>query len=86
MTNATLNKRINVILPKETISLLAEHASKGERSHLIDLALRRYLSEDYRAKFRQDLADGYRRNSKNNIELAEVWKPLEEELWAKKSR
>lgn len=81
-----MHKRINVTLPEETITLLEEHAPKGDRSRLIDLAVRRYLDEEYRTKLRQELAPGYRQNRKLNRELAEDWRPLEEESWPGRKR
>ena len=76
-----MHRRINVTLPEETVELLEEACERGERSRLIDQALRLYLDEQRRAQLRLELAEGYRRNRKLNRELAEEWRPLEEEAW-----
>ena len=38
-----MNKRINVILPTTTVSVLDRVAAKGNRSALIDRAIRHYV-------------------------------------------
>jgi hypothetical protein len=49
-------------------------------------ALRRYLDEEHRAELRRQLAEGYRRNRRLSRELAEQWRPLEEETWLREGR
>ena len=78
-----MHRRINVTLPEETVRILEEHAPKGDRSRLIDQALRRYIEEERRAELRLQLAEGYRRNRTRNRAIAEDWRPLEEEAWRK---
>lgn len=81
-----MHKRINITLPEETLRLLEKHVQKGDRSALIDEALRRFLDEKHRAKLRLELAEGYRRNRRINRELSEEWRPLEEKAWQGKGR
>ena len=81
-----MHKRINVTLPEETVRLLEEHAPKGDRSALIDLALRRYLDEERRSELRRQLVEGYRANRKSNRELAAEWQSLENEVWLNETR
>ena len=47
-----MNKRINIILPATTISVLDRIAAKGRRSALIDRAIRRYVETQGRRNLR----------------------------------
>ncbi len=40
-----MHRRINITLPEETIRSLDRVAKKGDRSRLIDEAVRRYIRE-----------------------------------------
>ena len=40
-----MHRRINVTLPEETLQLLERVTKKGDRSRLIDEAVRRYVDE-----------------------------------------
>ena len=84
-TEATY-QRINITLPLETLRLLERVSRRGDRSSLIDHALLHYLNQRRRAQLRQQLTEGYRFNRKISRELAEVWRPLEEEVWQKTER
>ncbi|HEY9582876.1 MAG TPA: hypothetical protein VJK09_00990 [Candidatus Paceibacterota bacterium] len=76
-------QRVNVTLPTETIRRLREVYPGGNRSQLINLALRRYLDDEQRALLRKQLEEGYKRNRVSARELADEWLPLEEEVWRK---
>jgi metal-responsive CopG/Arc/MetJ family transcriptional regulator len=54
-------------------------AGKGQRSSLIDRAVRRYVKEETRANLRKQLAEGYQANAAEDLQLAEDWFPLEEQ-------
>jgi CopG family transcriptional regulator/antitoxin EndoAI len=78
-----MTKRINVILPAETIKVLDRVAPKGNRSRLIDQAVLFYVRTKSRENLRERLKQGYLANSKENLKLAQEWFPLEEEAWQK---
>ena len=50
-----MNKRINVILPTTTVSVLDRVAAKGNRSALIDRAIRHYVETQGRQNLRERL-------------------------------
>ena len=77
-----MQKRINVTLPEETIDLLERLAPKGNRSRLIDRAVREYVRKSSRAEIRKRLKAGYLRDRDSSMALAADWFPLEEEAWA----
>ncbi len=80
-----MNKRINITLPEKTVQLLDRVAQKGNRSRLIDRAVRRYVAEVGRATLRRRLKDGAIREAELDLQLAEEWFPLEEEAWQEHS-
>jgi CopG family transcriptional regulator/antitoxin EndoAI len=74
-----MNKRLNITLPEQTVRLMDRVAGKGQRSSLIDRAVRRYVKEETRANLRKQLAEGYEANSAEDLQLAGDWFPLEEQ-------
>jgi CopG family transcriptional regulator/antitoxin EndoAI len=74
-----MNKRLNITLPEQTVRLMDRVAGKGQRSSLIDRAVRRYVKEETRANLRKQLAEGYEANAAEDLQLAEDWFPLEEQ-------
>jgi CopG family transcriptional regulator/antitoxin EndoAI len=77
-----MNKRINVILPEETLSMLDRVAEKGERSRVIDLALKFYIEKKGRSNLKARLKEGYRARSEESLEIATEWFDLDEEAWS----
>ncbi len=76
-----MTKRINIVLPASTVSLLDKVASKGHRSGLIDRAVNHYIRSRSRQNLRERLKEGYQAEAEFNAKLAEEWFPLEEEAW-----
>ena len=78
-------RRINITLPDETLELLDRVAKKGERSRLIDEAVRFYVARMTRANLRKQLAEGYKRRAERDMRLAEEWFTGEEGAWSERS-
>ena len=76
-----MNKRINVILPATTISVLDSVAAKGRRSVLIDRAIRHYVDTQGRQNLRERLKQEALVNAARDLRMAAEWFPLEEEAW-----
>jgi CopG family transcriptional regulator / antitoxin EndoAI len=76
-----MNKRINIILPEKTVSVLDRVTTKGNRSQFIDRAVRHYVETQGRENLRTQLEAGYRANAERDLEIAAEWFPLEEEAW-----
>ena len=81
-----MNKRLNITLPEQTVRLMDRVAGKGQRSSLIDRAVRRYVKEETRANLRKQLAESYKANAALDLQLAEEWFPMEEEAWQHRTR
>ena len=73
--------RLNVILPEETVRLLDRAAARGNRSRLIDQAVRRYLRGRNLARLRKLLREGALQRAARDLGLAEEWFSLDEETW-----
>jgi len=66
-----MHRRINVTLPEETIRLMDRVSAKGDRSGLIDRAVRRYVAQSRRAKLKRQLKDGALRRAKRDLQMAD---------------
>jgi len=76
-----MNTRINVILPSTTVAVLDKVAAKGNRSALIDRAIRHYVKTQSRQNLRERLKQEALANSERDLQMAAEWFPLEEEAW-----
>jgi len=76
-----MNKRINVILPTATVAVLDRIAAKGDRSALIDRAIRHYVKTQSQQSLRERLKQEALTNAERDLEMAAEWFPLEEEAW-----
>lgn len=83
ITKIDNHKRIDITLPQETLVLLGKIAPKGDRSRVIDEAIRFYAKEKGRANLRKLLREGAIKNAEIDLSIAEEWFPLENEIWPK---
>ncbi len=74
-------KRINVILPEDTLAVLDRVAPEGNRSRFISKAVMHYISSMSRENLRQRLKQEAVANAERDLEMAAAWFPLEEEAW-----
>lgn len=74
-----MRQRLNITLPKETVQLIDRVAKKGDRSRVIDMAVRQFVTARSKANLRKQLEEGYTRWAEHDRELAEAWFPLDEE-------
>lgn len=76
-----MNKRINVSLPSATVVVLNRVAHKGNRSALIDRAIRHYVKAQSQQTLRERLKQEALVTGERDLLMAAEWFPLEEELW-----
>jgi CopG family transcriptional regulator/antitoxin EndoAI len=76
-----VNKRINIILPTSTVAVLDQVAAKGNRSALIDRAIRHYIRTRSLQNLRERLKQEALTNAERDLRMAAEWFPLEEEAW-----
>jgi CopG family transcriptional regulator/antitoxin EndoAI len=79
-------RRINITLPEETVQLIDRISEKGNRSRLIDKAVRRYVTDLRRANLRKRLKEGALRRADRDLRMAEESFFLEEEAWHANAR
>ena len=73
-------KRVNIILPKDTIHLIDRVAQKGDRSRFLDEAVRFYVREFGRANLRKLLREGATKHAQRDLRLTEEWFPVEHKI------
>jgi CopG family transcriptional regulator/antitoxin EndoAI len=75
------HKRINITLPESTVTLLETVADKGGRSTFIDTAIRQHIHEIQKHDLREQIKAGAIANAERDLEMAQEWFHIEEELW-----
>ena len=68
-----MNRRLNITLPEQTATMLDRAVSRGQRSRLIDEAVRRFINEHGRANLRDQIELGAKARSERDREIAEDW-------------
>jgi CopG family transcriptional regulator / antitoxin EndoAI len=79
-------KRINITLPESTVRLMERVAGKGDRSRLVDEALKQYLRGVTRKSLKKRIKEGSVRRFERDRALAEEWFLIDEEVWPKDQR
>lgn len=79
-----MSKRINVMLPDETIGILDRLAPKGGRSQLIADAVLHYVKSRSKRNLADALKRGARANAQRDLEIANDWFTVEEEAWRRR--
>jgi CopG family transcriptional regulator / antitoxin EndoAI len=77
----TMRKRINISLPEETIELIDRLTEHGDRSRLIDEAVRRYIQETGKSNLRKRLKEGAIRRAERDLQVTEEWFTVGEDVW-----
>ncbi len=76
-----MNKRINIVLPEETLNILDRVAPKRNRSRLIAEAVMHYVTSRGKKRLVERLKQGALANASRDLELAREWFSLDEEAW-----
>jgi len=76
-----MNRRINIVLPERTVSVLDRVTTKGTRSRFIDQAVLHYVETQGKQSLREQLKAGYGANAERDLAMAAEWFPIEEEAW-----
>jgi CopG family transcriptional regulator/antitoxin EndoAI len=78
-----MSKRINIMLPEQTLAVLDRVTSKGNRSRFVSEAVLQYVESHGRQSLRDQLKAGYQATADESLRIALEWFPLEEEAWRK---
>ena len=73
-----MHRRITVILPEKTLQMIDRIAGKGNRSNLIDRAVKYYVREIERRNLKQQLKEGALCRAKRDLEIASEYFASEE--------
>jgi CopG family transcriptional regulator/antitoxin EndoAI len=79
----TTHKRINITLPESTVAMIESVADKGGRSRLIDSAVKLYVKGLKQKSLKQQLKEGALARAERNLQVAQEWSHLEDEVWEK---
>lgn len=83
-TATTTRKRVNITLAADTLRLMDRVVPKGDRSNMIDQAVREYLSTRGKAALRRQLKAGAEVRAERDLGIASEWFELENEIWPAK--
>jgi CopG family transcriptional regulator/antitoxin EndoAI len=75
-----MHHRVNITLPEKTVRLMDRIVRKGNRSRFISEAIHRFVEAEGRAKLRLRLKQGAKKRAQRDLQLAEDWFELEEEV------
>ena len=81
-----MHRRVNITLPEETIRLIDRVTDRGDRSRLIDEAVKFFVQARNRGTLRKLLKEGALRRAERDLRLAEEWFVPEEEVWRKRRK
>ena len=76
-------QRFNITLPNSTVNLIKRAVPKGNRSQLIDIALKYYIQSVGREALRRRLKEGAINQAAESLQMAADWFALDEEAWLK---
>lgn len=85
MNKLLTHKRVNITLSPTAIRLVDKVAERGERSRLVDEAIRFYIREMGRAGVRRQLREGSLRRAERDIGIAQEWSSLHD-VWPKRRK
>jgi len=73
-------KRVNIILPTDTLEKIDRADTSGNRSRFINEAVEHYVRETGRANLRVQLTEEAQTRAQRNRDIAEEWFHVEEEV------
>ncbi len=81
-----MSKRINIILPNDTLAVLDRVAPRGQRSRFISQAVLHFVQAQGKGSLRDRLKREALANAERDLAIAAEWFPLEEEAAANRRR
>lgn len=79
-----MTKRINIVLPEDTLRLLDKVAPRGNRSRLISEAVRHYVTSRAKRNLAARMRQGAIANAQRDLDIAQEWFSLDEQAWQPK--
>ena len=75
-----MTRRINIVLPEETVRVLDRVAPRGNRSRLISEAVLHYVTSRAKNNLAERLKAGALANAQRDLDIAREWFSLDEEV------
>ncbi len=82
----TKRARVNITLPHDTLRVLSRIGNRGNRSRLIEHAVRFYIRALGKENVRKRLREGALARQERDLLLSTEWFPFDEEVWHGKKR
>ena len=79
----TMTKRLNIVLPLDTVRSIDRLAKVGERSRFIDRAVNHFLATQTQEALRKRLEFTALRDRDLDAEVAADWRAVDEQTWEK---
>ena len=81
-----MRQQLQITLPEDTVTLINQWVKNSdfpeqERDHLINEAIKWYLTHKQKNSLREQLQQGAIRRAKRDLNLAQEWFNLENEAW-----
>jgi len=81
-----MSRRLNIVLPDETVRILDRVAPPGQRSRLISEAVLDYVTRRAKSHLATQLKRGALANAQRDLEIAQEWFSVDEEAWRPTNR
>ena len=81
-----MSRRLNIVLPDETVRVLDRVAPPGQRSRLISEAVLDYVTRRAKSNLATQLKRGALANAQRDLEIAQEWFSVDEEAWRPTNR
>ena len=81
-----MTRRLNIVLPEETVRILERVAPRGHRSRLISEAVLDYVTRRAKSNLAAQLKRGALANAQRDLEIAQEWFSVDEEAWLPTNR
>ena len=78
-----VTEKVTLTLPRDLMDTVREMAPQRGISHFVSEALEYFISTRRRQALRERLKAGYLADAALDREMAEEWRPLEEETWSR---
>jgi CopG family transcriptional regulator / antitoxin EndoAI len=81
-----MTRRLNIVLPEETVRILDRVAPPGQRSRLISEAVLDYVTRRAKSNLAGQIKRGALANAQRDLEIAQEWFSVDEEAWRRANR
>lgn len=81
-----MTRRLNIVMPEETVRILDRAIPRGKRSEFITEAVKHYLTSKAKSSLAERVKQGAIANADRDLRMAGEWFELDEEAWTRSKR